>query len=42
MCSAKGRVRFIPNRDRESGPQLNAMFALLLKADVCGATSDVD
>jgi hypothetical protein len=28
MCSAKRKVRFTPNSDRESGPPQNAMSAL--------------
>jgi len=37
ICSAKGHVRFAPERDRESGHPRTVMFALPLKADVCGA-----
>ena len=41
MCSARTHVRFTPNTDRESGPPQTAMSALPLKADMCGAASDV-
>ena len=39
--AATSHVRFTPNSNRESGPPQNAMSALPLKADMCGATSDV-
>jgi hypothetical protein len=41
ICSAKGHVRFAPNSDRESGFPHKVMSALLPKADMCGATTDV-
>jgi hypothetical protein len=41
MCSAKGRVRFGLNSDRESGLPHTVMSALPLKADVCGANRQV-
>ena len=41
MCSAKRHVRFAPNSDRKSGFPQNAMSALPLKADMCGALGDV-
>ena len=40
-CGATSHVRFTPKSDRKSGPRQNAVSALPLKADVCGATSDV-
>ena len=39
--TAQSHVRFTPNRDRKSGPPLNAMSALPLKADMCGANRHV-
>jgi hypothetical protein len=41
MCSAKGHVRFTPDSDQKSRHAEMVMSALPLKADVCGATSDV-
>jgi hypothetical protein len=41
MCSAKSFVRFAPESDRESRHPQRVMSALPLKADMCGATSDV-
>ena len=37
----KGHVRFAPNSDRKSEFPQTVMFALLLKADVCGANRHV-
>jgi len=41
MCAAKRHVRFTPNSDRKSGLALTVMSALLPKADMCGALTDV-
>jgi len=41
ICAATPHVRFTPNSDRESRPAQTVMSALALKADMCGATSDV-
>jgi hypothetical protein len=41
ICSAKGHVRFALNSDRESGFPQQAMSALPLKADMCGALAHV-
>jgi hypothetical protein len=35
--AATKHVRFTPNSDHKSGPPQNAMSALPLKADMCGA-----
>ena len=41
MCGAKRYVRFAPESDRESRHPQKVMSALPLKADMCGAASDV-
>jgi len=41
MCGANRYVRFSPESDRESRHPQRVMSALPLKADMCGATSDV-
>jgi hypothetical protein len=41
ICAAISDVRFTPNSDRESGLAQKVMSAFPLKADMCGATSDV-
>jgi hypothetical protein len=41
MCAAKRHVCFTPNSDRESEIPQKAMSALPLKADMCGANSNV-
>ena len=41
ICAATSNVRFAPNSDRQSGLPRQAMSALLLKAEVCGALADV-
>jgi hypothetical protein len=41
ICSAKRRVRFTPNSDRESGHAAMVMSALPPKADMCGALAHV-
>jgi hypothetical protein len=40
-CAAIRRVRFTPNSDRKSRHAAMVMSASPLKADMCGATSDV-
>src|SRR4029078_1218727 len=41
MCGAKRYVRFAPESDRESRHPQRVMSALPLKADMCGANSNV-
>jgi hypothetical protein len=41
ICAANSDVRFTPNSDRESRHAAMVMSALHLKADMCGATSNV-
>ena len=41
MCGPKRHVRFAPESNRESRHPQRVMSALPLKADMCGATSDV-
>jgi len=41
MCVAKGDVRYTPNSDRKSGHPQTVMSALPLKADMCGANTNV-
>jgi hypothetical protein len=41
ICSAKERVRFTPNSDRESDFPHKVMSALPPIADMCGAVADV-
>jgi hypothetical protein len=41
MCSARRRVRFTPNSDRESVLPQKVMSALPPKADMCGAPAHV-
>jgi len=41
ICAATSHVPFTPDSDHESELPRQAMSALLLKADVCGALADV-
>src|SRR5690348_12765738 len=41
ICVATSHVRFTVNSDRKSGLRQTVMSALPLKADMCGAKSDV-
>jgi len=41
ICSAQAHVRFTPNSDRESEFPHKVMSALLPKADMCSAITDV-
>jgi hypothetical protein len=41
MCAASTHVRFTPISDRKSGPPRKVMSALPLRADMCGAHTQV-
>jgi hypothetical protein len=41
ICAATSNVRSTPNSDRKSGHRRTVMSALPLKADMCGANTDV-